>query len=140
MFEASVHIHVGLGQAPCLQKTQPPPHNVASPSRVRRRARHAEARRQAAEEAEQVEAEQIANNEGRQVEKTTPENSVALFDEAGNAISTSDDAVEVVDKVDATVNDEVCPNDEYFPELEKTVKIKCSIQLFILNNWDIDLR
>ena len=62
-----------------------------------------------------------------------------MFDEAGNAISTSDDAVEVVDKVDATVNDEVCPNDEYFPELEKTVKIKCSIQLFPVNNLDIDL-
>ena len=77
MFEASVHIHVGLGQAPCLQKTQPRPHHhVTRPSCVRRRARR--------EEAAQVEAEHVANNERRLVEKKTAENA-AIFDEVGNA-------------------------------------------------------
>ena len=66
--KASAHIHVGLGQAPCLQKTRPPqPHHVPSPSRVCRRARREEARRLAAEQAEQ--AEDAANTEARQVEK-----------------------------------------------------------------------
>ena len=41
--------------------------------------------------------------------------------------------------VDTTVNDEVCPNDEYFPDVEKTVKTKCCIQLFPVSNLDINL-
>ena len=51
--EASGHIYIGLGQPPCLQKTQPTPHRVLSPSRLRRRARRAAARRLAAEEGAQ---------------------------------------------------------------------------------------
>ena len=49
----SAHIHIGLGQAPCLQKTQPTPHRVLSPSCLRRRARREEARRLPAEEGAQ---------------------------------------------------------------------------------------
>ena len=67
--EASVHFHVGLGQAHCLQKAQPRPHHHVSPSRVRRRARRAEARRQAAEEAAKVEAEHVARNEGKKLRR-----------------------------------------------------------------------
>jgi hypothetical protein len=81
--KASAHIHVGLGQAPRLQKTQPPqPHHVPSPSRVRRRARREEARRLAAEQAEDA-----ANTEARQVENNVAEK--AGIDEAENANSKS---------------------------------------------------
>ena len=84
--KVSAHIHVGLGQAPCLQKTQSPkPHHVLSPSRVRRRARREESRRQAAEQAAQVEAEDAANMEARQVENVIAEQ--AGIDEAKNANS-----------------------------------------------------
>ena len=58
-----MHIHVCLGQAPCLRKTQPRPHHVMNPSRVHCRTRCEEARRLAAEEAAQVEAEHVANND-----------------------------------------------------------------------------
>ena len=112
--KASAHIHVGLGQAPCLQKTRPPqPHHVPSPSRVRRRARREEARRIAAEPSEQVEAgqaEDAGNMEARQVENIVAEE--AVIDEAENANS-SDVVQEVVNEVNSTVIDEICPNDEY---------------------------
>ena len=49
-----MHIHVCLGQAPCLRKTQPCVHC---------RTRCEEALRLAAEEAAQVEAEHVANND-----------------------------------------------------------------------------
>ena len=74
--KASAHIHVGLGQTPCLQKTRPSkPHHVSSPSRVRRRARSEESRRLAAKQAAQVEAEDAANMEARQVENVIAQKS-----------------------------------------------------------------
>ena len=136
--KASAHIHVGLGQAPCLQKTRPPqPHHVPSPSRVRRRARREEARRIAAEPSEQVEAgqaEDAGNMEARQVENIVAEE--AVIDEAENAYS-SDVVQEVVNEVNSTVIDEICPNDEYFSKLENTVKTKCTIQLVPVNQSNI---
>ena len=124
--EASAHIHVGLGQAPCLQKTQPTPHRVLSPSCLRRRAWREEARRLPAEEgAQDVLAE-------------TAEKSEPTLDEAGKALRTSEAAVKVVEQVKETVYDEVCPNAEYFTQLEKSSKKKCSIQLFPVNQGDID--
>ena len=119
--KASAQIHVGLGQAPCLQKTRTPkPHHVSSPSRVRRRARREKSLRLAAEQAAQ--AEDAANMEARQVENVIAEK--AGVDEAENANS-SDVVQEVVDEINSAVIDEICPNDEYFSKLENTVKTKC---------------
>ena len=52
-----MHTHV------FLRKTQPWPHHVMNPSCVHCRTRCEEARRLAAEEAAQVEAEHVANND-----------------------------------------------------------------------------
>ena len=133
--EASAHIHLGLGQAPCLKKTHQQPRHVPSPSRVRRTARRAEACRLAAEGAAHVEgehAEEATNFE-------TTEHAVTTFDEAGNALGTSDAAAVAVGRVNATLNDEVCPNEEYFPELENIVQKKCTIQLIPVNQGNIEL-
>ena len=99
--EASAHIHVGLGQAPCLQKTQPHPHHHSSPSRVRRRARRAETCRLASaeqvvqvEEAVQVDgehAEEAANPEVGQVvvDEVSADKAVSTLNVAVNAFGTS---------------------------------------------------
>ena len=128
--EASAHIHLGLGQAPCVQKTHQQPRHVPSPSCVRRTARRAEARRLAAEGAAHV--------EGEHAEEAT-ENTVTTVDEAGNALGTSDAAAVAVGRVNATLDDEVCPNAEYFPELENIVQKKCTIQLIPVNQGNIEL-
>ena len=56
---------------------------------------------------------------------------------AGDAPITREVAEEAVDKVDVTVRDEVCPNEEYFPCLEK--KTKCSIQLVPVSQSNIEV-
>ena len=150
--EANAHIHVGLGQAPCLQKTQPHPHHYSSPSHVRRRARRAEARRLAAaeqvvqvEEAVQVDGvhtEEAANPEVGQVvvDEVTAGKAFPTLNVAGNAFGTCGAAaVEVTRKVNATVEDEVCPNDEYLSKLEDVEKMKCTIQLFPEKDYNIEL-
>jgi hypothetical protein len=104
-----------------------------------------ERRRQAAEaaaaakQAAQVEAEhadKAADTEARQVDKETAELAVTPFDEAGDALVASDVAVEAVDKVDGTVRDEVCSNEEYFSCIEMK---KCSIQLIPVNQANIEV-
>ena len=126
-----------------LQKTQPHPHHHSSPSRVRRRARRAEARRLASaeqvvqvEEAVQVDgehAEEAAYPEVGQavVDEVSADKAVPTLNVAVNAFGTSGAAaVEVTSKVNATVEDEVCPNDEYHSKLENEDKMNCTIQLF----------
>ena len=43
-----------------------------------------------------------------------------------------------MEQVKETVNDEVCPNAEYFTQLEKSFTKKCSIQPFPVKQGDID--
>ena len=69
--------------------------------------------------------------EDRQVE-------VATADKADSALSNSDAAVEVINIVNLSVEDEVCPNAEYLSKLEE-MKVKCSIQLVPENPCNIDL-
>jgi hypothetical protein len=89
-----------------------------------------------AEHASQVEADKAANTEARQVDIEPAEIAVKPSDEEGDAFITSDAAVEVVNKNDVTVRDEVCSNEEYFSCLEKK---KCTIQLFPVKQCNIDM-
>ena len=71
-----------------------------------------------------------------QVDIEPAEIAVKPSDEEGDAFITSDAAVEVVNKNDVTVRDEVCSNEEYFSCLEKK---KCTIQLFPVKQCNIDM-
>ena len=89
-----------------------------------------------AEHASQVEADKAANTEARQVDIEPAEIAVKPSDEEGDAVITSDAAVELVNKNDVTVRDEVCSNEEYFSCLEKK---KCSIQLIPFKQANIEV-
>jgi hypothetical protein len=74
------------------------------------------------------------------VDEVSADKVVPTLNIAGNAFGTSGAAaVEVTSKVNATVEDEVCPNDEYLYKLENEDKIKCTIQLFPEKEYNIEL-
>ena len=54
-----------------------------------------------------------------EVDIAVAEVAVKPFNEAGDAFNTSDVAVEAVGRVNLTLRDEVCPNEEYLSCLEK---------------------
>ena len=137
--QAWVSLRVRQGHAP--GPVQPPNHFAHhnktrnGPSRQQRRERRAEQRRLAAEEAVPVDKPVMVDGEyaeDRQVE-------VSTADKADSALSNSDAAVEVIDIVNVSVEDEICPNAEYLSKLEDKVKVKCSIQLVPENPCNIDL-
>ena len=130
-----VHQHV-----PHPFSSHPPHRGPAYQRRQARRRQAAQAAAAAADQATQTEAERAEkadNTEARQVDIATAEVVVKPLDEAGDAFITSDVAVEAVARVNFTVINEVCPDEEFLSCLEKDKK-KCSIQLVPMNQCNIE--
>ena len=72
-----------------------------------------------------------------EVDIAVAEVAVKPFNEAGDASITSDVAVEAVARVNFTVINEVCPDEEFLSCLEKDKK-KYSIQLVPMNQCNIE--
>ena len=137
--KAWVGIRAELGHAPgpaVHQKVHHPSSSHSShrgPAYQRRQDRRRQAAQAAAaaEQAAQVEAEhaeKAADTEAREVDIETAEVAEATQ-------HNSDFAEEAVKKVNVTVRDEVCPDEEYSSSLKK---MKCTIQLVPLNQSNIE--
>ena len=114
--KATIHLQVGLGQAPPLPSAPPPHHGcVPSPSRQRRTQRRALTRQETEEAKAKSDAEK-ANQEADKANKTA--------DKAVNSEDSEKATTEVVAAVNATeneVNDEFCPNDVYIENKSKEI-------------------
>ena len=133
--DAWVGLRVRLGQEPGLHHHQIQPRKTRDgPARQRRRARRAAARLKEAEEAidENQTEESIDENSPEAEEATTDKVVKDATENEDKAAETAEIEEESSNSENLVIDDEFCPDESYYPEIDGTSLYLYSVQYQIL--------